>query len=586
MVLEGREDIDQVLLSKYRTELMPQHPFVIIPQHIPAAVLRSHHPFLMTSIRAIASFEGLRTMHTRMQLVTGHIADKMFRQAERSLDLLMGIVVILGWHHYHCARHSQLNNLLCLAESLVSDLGLNKKPLVNHDGEKDERASEEKRLLLGVWYLRSSAAMHFQQLTSMPFTAYMRQCLVEIQEAKAHDLDETLVHCVKIQYLAERVAVLKTLQPKRTDVGNDRIALEGGERDKESQERGVALAGCQTYLDRLVRELPGGLKDDVMIVTQFNTVALRLSEPRGSDVLQCRAAGGSPTSRLPYASDSANLDTLLQAAPVPLRSWFQSWVSCVPVSRYRTLPSHAVFQLLYALRAVVRSQTSEHGNMHGSFQGRAPSTSTSLAVPTGDASVPLDDSESNPSEDAKAVVNRLIALGPNGPDVDKFWASLGELYEDEFASGRAAAEHPSTPDGFAGLGEGVFNAMIMAGRGQRNEATHGDTYPMLQSPGAQGMYSSELFVPPSRVGSAGIGQRVYGDDPLLRLAPMAVVPGASHLPSAHPHQWATAAAWDADPSPWTAPGAAPGAMGHEGMDQQLWDASQGNPPYGWGDGSY
>jgi hypothetical protein len=156
MVLEGREDIDQVLLSKYRTELMPQHPFVIIPQHITAAVLRSHHPFLMMSIRAIASFEGLHTMHTRVQLVTGHIADKMFRDAERSLDLLMGIAVILGWHHYHCGKHSQLNNLLCLAESLVSDLGLNKKPSVSHDREEDERATEEKRLLLGIWYLRSS----------------------------------------------------------------------------------------------------------------------------------------------------------------------------------------------------------------------------------------------------------------------------------------------------------------------------------------------------------------------------------------------------------------------------------------------
>lgn len=156
MVLDGAEDMDQALLSKYRAELMPQHPFVIIPQHIPAAALRAHHPFLMMSIRAIARFQGLQAMHSRMQLVTGYIADRMSRQAERSLDLLMGIVVILGWHHYHCARHSQLNNLLCLAESLISDLGLNKRPVVDEYEEENERAVEEKRLLLGVWYLRSS----------------------------------------------------------------------------------------------------------------------------------------------------------------------------------------------------------------------------------------------------------------------------------------------------------------------------------------------------------------------------------------------------------------------------------------------
>jgi hypothetical protein len=51
------------------------------------------------------------------------------------------------------------------------------------------------------------AVMHLQQLTSMPFTSCMRECLVEIREAKAHELDKILVHFVKVQYLVERVAV-------------------------------------------------------------------------------------------------------------------------------------------------------------------------------------------------------------------------------------------------------------------------------------------------------------------------------------------------------------------------------------------
>lgn len=89
----------------------------------------------------------------------------------------------------------------------------------------------------------------------------MRQCLVELQETKAHDLDEVLIHFVKIQYLSERVAVLKSPQLKKADPGSDRMSLEGSEQEKESPERGAALAGCQAYLDRLVRELPGGLRD-------------------------------------------------------------------------------------------------------------------------------------------------------------------------------------------------------------------------------------------------------------------------------------------------------------------------------------
>lgn len=150
---EGRDDLDEMLLTKYRTSLMPAHPFVIIPDQIPASMLKAHRPFLMLSIRMVAGFEGLHLMQGQMQHIMDHLADRMFRQAERSVDLLMGIVVVLGWYHYHCMRHSQLNNLLCLAESLISDLGLNRR-------QGEGRPAEEKRLLLGVWYLRSSYVIH------------------------------------------------------------------------------------------------------------------------------------------------------------------------------------------------------------------------------------------------------------------------------------------------------------------------------------------------------------------------------------------------------------------------------------------
>lgn len=42
-------------------------------------------------------------------------------------------------------------------------------------------------------------------------------------------MDEILVHFVKAPYLAKRVAVLKSPELKRTDIGSDRMFLEGGE---------------------------------------------------------------------------------------------------------------------------------------------------------------------------------------------------------------------------------------------------------------------------------------------------------------------------------------------------------------------
>ncbi|KAK0671715.1 hypothetical protein QBC41DRAFT_363125 [Cercophora samala] len=293
LFIEGREDLDDLLLNRYRTYLMPAHPFVLIPDHVSASMLVAHRPFLMLAIRVVAGFEGLHSVQGQMQHIMDHVADRMFRQAERSLDLLMGIVVVLGWYHYHCMRHSQLNNLLCLAESLVSDLGINKRPAVPNEG----RLADEKRLLLGVWYLRSSAAMYLQQLTSMPFTSYMRQCLVELDEEEDHDLDEIVVYCIKLQYLTERVAVLKTPQPDLPE--------------QQNQERSSAIASSQEYLDKLLRDMPAELKTNSTL-------------------------------------HSSNTNT-------QIRAWFEGWVQGIPAQAYRTLPSNLVFQLLYAVGSLLRS---------------------------------------------------------------------------------------------------------------------------------------------------------------------------------------------------------------------------------------
>lgn len=301
-----------------------------------------------------------------------------------------------------------------------------------------------------------------------------------------------------------------------------------------------------------------------MVVTHHNTVALRLSEPHGSEGLHARTAGPSSTPHPPSASESPVFDTLLQTAPVSVRGWFQSWISSVPVSRYRTLPSHVVLQLLYALRALSRCVPAAHLQTRGQggSASRPSSTTFSRAGLT-------------QAEDATTVLNRLLISGTQGADIDKFWIALGEMHEDDFAQRVAAAEHPSTPDDFSRPVDDVFNTMLAG-------ASIGDPYPILQAQGSQAMYQSNIFIPPSRVGSVGPGQREYSDVSLLPPAPRSAMPEASHFPSSHPGHWTAAGTWDTAPSSWATPGDASSMMVPERMDQQMWEASQGNPPYGWG----
>lgn len=92
------------------------------------------------------------------------ISEKMLIESERSLDLLLGIIVIIGWYQYHCFTHAQLSNLIGLAKTLAGDLDLRRPPIrlersilmVVKPIELRTRTNEEKRAIAGVYFLSSA----------------------------------------------------------------------------------------------------------------------------------------------------------------------------------------------------------------------------------------------------------------------------------------------------------------------------------------------------------------------------------------------------------------------------------------------
>jgi hypothetical protein len=139
-------------------------PFVIIPAGTTPRQLQATRPFLMKVIRMVASVRHLRLVRGQSRAVMEHISNAILMRSERSLDLLQGILVFLGTYHYHCMAHAQFNNLIRLAISLVEEIGLDicpksqqrsrQLPFVRAEGPVS-RTNEEKRALLGVWYMSS-----------------------------------------------------------------------------------------------------------------------------------------------------------------------------------------------------------------------------------------------------------------------------------------------------------------------------------------------------------------------------------------------------------------------------------------------
>ena len=162
----GKHDIvpmesNETLLSIYRNQLSGRFPFVIIPAGVTPGQLHAARPLLMKVIRMVASVRHLHLMRGQSRAVMEHIANAMLMRSERSLDLLQGILVLLGSYHYHCMTHAQFHNLIHLAISLVEDLHLNISPTSQQRSCQPPpegstiRTNEEKRALLGVWYTSS-----------------------------------------------------------------------------------------------------------------------------------------------------------------------------------------------------------------------------------------------------------------------------------------------------------------------------------------------------------------------------------------------------------------------------------------------
>lgn len=157
-------ETDDVALEAYRTHMQPLFPFVVIPPGVAAAQLGATRPFLMAAVRMVTSIRSLRSMRAQMYALKKHISDYMLIRSERSMDLLLGLIVTVGWYQYHCFTHAQLHNLLSLAISLIGEMGLNRHPII-HEGTRlmaaqppapSARSSEERRAFIGVWFLASS----------------------------------------------------------------------------------------------------------------------------------------------------------------------------------------------------------------------------------------------------------------------------------------------------------------------------------------------------------------------------------------------------------------------------------------------
>ncbi|KAG6041650.1 hypothetical protein E4U41_003088 [Claviceps citrina] len=334
---------DHVLLDLFRTQMQPVFPFVIIPPSVSAFELHASRPFLMSAIRMVTSFRSLRSMSAQLCRLMSHIADYVLLRSARSLELLQGILVMVAWHQYHCLMHAQLNNLLSLAMSMVSDLGLNYPPeireparlMVARPDEPPGRTNEERRALLGVWFL----TCNFNRIESLTFTPYIQESLKVLENAREYESDITLFFLVRVQRLTERIFELNSKDRPQEDIPGI-----------PSAPMSAYMAAFQGEMDRIHQSLPTGLQNDSVFMTYLNTARLRLYEPPAVDTTLVKSLVESMTAG--QIGRGTPLDKLYQSSAA-LRNWFDTWL-LVPASSYFRHPVSVMSQLVYAITMLGR----------------------------------------------------------------------------------------------------------------------------------------------------------------------------------------------------------------------------------------
>jgi hypothetical protein len=151
------------LVAAFKENFIPRFPFVTLGPSESAVYLRKHSPFLFLCIVAVPLYGNPPLQQKLGEEVRRQLSLRLLFNAERSMDLLRGLLVHSAWYQYFAHRgHGQLFMLSQLCVTVAYDLGL-PEGYLGKGGVSDDNG---KRAVLGVFWLSVTYVLD----TSSPIT--------------------------------------------------------------------------------------------------------------------------------------------------------------------------------------------------------------------------------------------------------------------------------------------------------------------------------------------------------------------------------------------------------------------------------
>ncbi|UPL04299.1 hypothetical protein LCI18_015233 [Fusarium solani-melongenae] len=185
------------LISNFKSNWTSKFPFVVIALERSAINIHTHSPFLYLCIIGV-TMDFLHPLRKRLyNEIMDQITSKIIRDAERSLDLLQGLLVYAAWyrHPLHIGKREAVM-FVQLCTTLVYDLDLDKKTGLT---------IEEQHAVLGTFWLSASLRLMLNKPVGLPHSKQVEDCCRELADSTACLSDPWAAHLARLQSFMSKV---------------------------------------------------------------------------------------------------------------------------------------------------------------------------------------------------------------------------------------------------------------------------------------------------------------------------------------------------------------------------------------------
>ncbi|KAI0097428.1 hypothetical protein F4776DRAFT_676824 [Hypoxylon sp. NC0597] len=206
------------LLKKFREETIGFFPFVYIPPHVTSNQLPELYPFLWLNIMC-TTLSSEKRRYALGDQARSIVIQKVVVDREKSLDLLLGLLTLVGWSQLH-RRDKPFSTLFSqLIVTLVCDMGLHRPPpdgtftFCTNMKDNDSRVAnvfkirthEVQRAVLGAFIVTSQISNIFKHAPGLRWSSYLDGYILNLSQNSTVPQDETLIMQVKMQLLVNQM---------------------------------------------------------------------------------------------------------------------------------------------------------------------------------------------------------------------------------------------------------------------------------------------------------------------------------------------------------------------------------------------